>query len=463
MNLSSALIKQVLELSDFDTWARVRKHYLPIEYHALFDTIDKHVTKYHKLPTVGELKLSVRDSATLDKVYALESIETDAEPFLLLDYLKNEYAQKETLFQIDKWIDRSIAFESAEDVTKQLYAIAMDIEKKVEIQPESESMQKLSLFESADQLDKRITLGLNDDFDAAYDFLANDYILMGGKRGSGKSLTCNNIAVAVIRKKMKTAVYFSIEMDARQILQRHVAIMTGIPYNKIRNRNLSMTEWNTLALYWSQRYENGEEHLKAYHEHHDFDRFHIAISRENLTGPQLHIVYDPHLTMTRMRSEVDKLIALGEDIGVVIVDYINQMKRGGHSSGHEGQYDWKEQIEISKGLKLFAQDYELPVFSPYQTDASGEARFAKGILDAADAAMVLTAHPDCITFTITKMRNADDEIVFTSTMDWNTLTIGPGNAEPPVEEPEEPKKRKGKSGFGEGKNVNPEIYDDPPF
>ena len=116
MNLPSALIKQVLELSDFDTWARVRKHYLPSEYHQLFDAIDKHVTKYHKLPKVGELKLSVRDSTTLDKVYALDAIVTDAEPFLLLDYVKNEYAQKEALFQLDRWVDKTVAFESAEEV-----------------------------------------------------------------------------------------------------------------------------------------------------------------------------------------------------------------------------------------------------------------------------------------------------------------------------------------------------------
>lgn len=125
-------------------------------------------------------------------------------------------------------------------------------------------------------------------------------------------------------------------------------------------------------------------------------------------------------------------------------------------------YDWIEQIEVSKALKVIAQEYGIPVFSPYQTDATGEARFAKGILDSADAAMVLEAHENCITFTVTKMRHADDEVVFTSAMDWSTLTIGPASAEPPEKEEKAEKGSKGRIGKGK-KTVNEEVYDDPPI
>ena len=92
-----------------------------------------------------------------------------------------------------------------------------------------------------------------------------------------------------------------------------------------------------------------------------------------------------------------------------------------------GQYDWPEQIELSKTLKQYAQDYNVLFFSPYQTDASGEARFAKGILDAADAAFALetwTPEDECISFQCKKMRNGPMES-FTSAMNWDTLKIGP--------------------------------------
>ena len=74
--------------------------------------------------------------------------------------------------------------------------------------------------------------------------------------------------------------------------------------------------------------------------------------------------------------------------------------------------------------------------SPYQTDATGEARFAKGILDSADTAFALDAHQkedNIITFKCVKMRNGE-ETDFTSTMDWATLTIGPETGKIQTEE-----------------------------
>jgi len=82
-----------------------------------------------------------------------------------------------------------------------------------------------------------------------------------------------------------------------------------------------------------------------------------------------------------------------------------------------------------------AQEYEVPVFSPYQTDATGEARFAKGILDAADAAFALETWEQedaCVTFNCVKMRSASMKS-FTSKMDWETLRIGPEAALSPKE------------------------------
>lgn len=455
MNLASALLKQILVEKDFDTWARTRKNYLPSEYHQLYDIIEKHMVNYHKLPNLEELKLGIRDSATLDKVCALESIETDAEPFLLLDYLKNEYAQKEVLFQLDNYIDKSIAFESAEEVVKRLQDISLDIEKKVEIQPEEESMQKIPLFETEQEMANRVILGLNRDFDNKYQFLSTDYILMGGRRGAGKSLTCSNLARHTVDNG-KLALYFSTEMEPRQCLQRDASIATQIAFSKIKNRNLNVTEWEQIAKWWGDRYFNGREHYHHYLEHRDFERFHAVVSKEDLLPNYVDIVFDNALTIGRIRAEVAKRIALGLPLGIIIVDYINKVRKSSNSSG---RFEWTEQIEISEGLKQLASDTGIPVFSPYQTDATGEARFAKGILDAADAAMILDPHKhsdNAMTFNCTKMRNADDEVSFTSLMRWSTLTIGPESAELP--EPEEPKK-KAKSAFG-GNRVNPAVYDD---
>lgn len=462
MNLASALFKRILEEEDFDTWSSLRRHYLPSEYYVIYDVIDKQVESYHKLPTIEELKLAVRDAPTLDKIYAIEAIEVDAEPFLLLDYLKNEFTQKETLFQLHKYVEHSISFETAQETIDSLYNIISSIEDKVELDAHEDNMQRINLFESEEEIADYIPLGLNNDFDQKVRFKSTDYILMGGKRGSGKSITCSNLADTVY-KRGKSVLFFTIEMPVREVLQRQCAIGCGVPHSKIKYRTLDNLEWLKVATWWADRYENGDSHLETYKAHRDFDRFHAAIQKEELKEVQIDIVYDPSLTLPKLRAEIIKRVRKLGNVGLIIVDYVNQIKR---TSGSDDKFDWKDQIVVSTALKNIAGELQVPVFSPYQIDASGEARFAKGILDSADAAFTLEAGPNSIQFTCTKIRG-DAKINFCSKTDWNTLTIGPENGEEIIVESDAPKK---KSSFKkeliddpDSKPIMDSIYDDPPF
>ena len=278
-------------------------------------------------------------------------------------------------------------------------------------------------------------LGLNSEYDHEIQFSPRDLILVGGKRGAGKSVVCSNIANNVFNSG-KSAVFFTIEMDSRSILQRCCAIATGIPFARLRTKNLSVIEWERVAGWWANRFSEGQERLKEYKSNRDFDRFHheLTTNCELLPTQQLDVVYDPSLTLGKIRAELDKKVK-SMNVGVVIVDYINQVKRSSLPS-RGGQYDWTEQIEVSKALKSMAQEFEVPVFSPYQTDATGEARFAKGILDAADAAYALETweqEDQCVTFNCVKMRSASMKS-FSSKMDWETLKIGPESMLTPKEQ-----------------------------
>ena len=229
MNIASALIKQVIALQDFDTWSSVRRDYLPTEYHSLFSIIDKHTTTYHSLPTFEELKFSIRDSKSLEKLYALETVQVEADASMLLEYLKNEYTQKEILDSLENYIDNSVAFENAEESVTHLHQIVLDVEKKVDLQPPQESMQRISLFEDDEEISRYLALGLNENYDREIRFSPKDLVLIGGRRGAGKSLTCANIAHNVFESG-RSAMYFTIEMDSIQTLQRVCSIATGIPF-----------------------------------------------------------------------------------------------------------------------------------------------------------------------------------------------------------------------------------------
>ena len=424
----------MLTLQDFQTWSVTHRQYLPTEYHGLYKIIDKHCEDFHKMPTIEDLKFEIRDSGTREKLYAIEAVEVDADPHMLLEYLKNEYTQKEILDSLEDYVENSVAFENAQESVNHLHQIVLDIEDKVDLEDPQESMQRIELFEPEEDLAKYMKLGLNEEYDYEIQFSPRDLVMVGGRRGAGKSVICANIANAVYASG-KSAMYFTIEMDSRSILQRCCSIATEVPFARLRTQNLSITEWEKVANWWAARYVDGQDRLKDYRTHRDFNKLHTSLKSQHelLPTQQLDVVYDPALTLSKIRAELDKKVKpLG--VGVIIVDYINQVKRSSLPS-RGGQYDWTEQIEVSKALKSMAQEYDCTVFSPYQTDASGEARFAKGILDAADAAYTLETwdHEDaCITLNCVKMRSASMKS-FTSEVDWDSLKIGPESAMTPKE------------------------------
>lgn len=447
MNVTSALLKKVISEADSETWARIRKHYLPAEYQPIYSVVTKHFEELGKLPSFDALKLSVRNNSILDKVYAIEAAElVDIDNKQLLEFLKNEYTQEEIMDQVSKYLDESIMMDSAKDNVQKLQEIIVHVEDRVELKDPDQDMSRIELFASEEELAKSFPLGLNSEYDSQMRFMPGDYILIGGKRGSGKSISCSNIAVHTFENLKKSSIYFTIEMSTRAILQRNCSIATGIPASSLRLRRLTHGEWEKVAQWWSSRFEGGHEaFLKYNQDHHSFDELHKDLAKCSLLPDrQYDIVYDPSLTLSTMRSELDKKVEK-LDPAVIIVDYVNQVKRVQHSK--TGQYTWDEQIEISKALKEIAQIYGRPLISPYQTDATGEARMAKGILDSADIAFSLEAHDDCITYKCVKARDTNDDIDFTSKTNWDCLQVGPESAVPPD-------KKKKKS-----KETNEDVYD----
>jgi len=425
LNLTSALLKQIITQEDFESWGNLRENYLSAEYQSLYKVIDTHIKNFNALPTFEDLKLSIRDRKLQEKVFAIEAVEVDVDAWVLLEYLKNEYTQVEILDELDSFIDKTVAISNAEENVEALQNIVLDIGDRVDLKPPEENMQTIALFDSEKDLKKFLPLGLNDDYDQSMKFSPRDLVLVGGRRGAGKSLTCVNIANNVYNQG-RSSIYFTIEMDSRSILQRMCALGARIPISRLATRNLTTTEWNRVGEWWAGRFEGGTELLPEFYDNKDFDGFHKKLQTLPLNNDrQLDVVYDPVLSLAKIRQELESRVAQ-RDYGVIIVDYLNQVKRS-NAPSRSGQYDWTEQIEVSKTLKSMAQEYEVPVFSPYQTDNTGEARFAKGILDAADAAFTIetwSPEDECITFNCTKMRSAKME-GFTSVMDWETLKIGP--------------------------------------
>ena len=106
-------------------------------------------------------------------------------------------------------------------------------------------------------------LRFNDDYDQSMKFSPRDLVLVGGRRGAGKTLTCVNIASNVYNQG-RSSIYFTIEMDSRSILQRMCALGARVPVGRLSTRNLTDVEWNRVAEWWATRFEDGQEDLPSH-------------------------------------------------------------------------------------------------------------------------------------------------------------------------------------------------------
>jgi replicative DNA helicase len=189
-------------------------------------------------------------------------------------------------------------------------------------------------------------------------------------------------------------------------------------------------------------FQEADQSVLDFMRHRDRFKFEETLVRnfELKVDNQMIIVDDRNLTLSSIDLHIGKAKArFGDKLKLVVVDYVNQIVLEGTD-----QYDWKPQIEISKKLKNLARKYEIVMVSPYQIDKDGEARFAKGILDAADIALTMEAHDketNAISFETTKIRGGK-EMAFTCPIDWDTLRISPQSVDKPATK--EPIKKAGK-------------------
>lgn len=418
--------------------------FLDPAYSSLYTVISKHYEKYGAIPSFDDLEVSLRDgpaSKTLATLRLTEVPEVSAE--VALDALIDNYTQSETIKLLDKFVDKLPIYDTNE-IKDNLASIALTIEEKTHTSEKVFTMADMMMFRHPDDVEKeRVYLGLNNTFDSVLGGVARqELILIGGKRGSGKSIASSNLFINQYEAG-NSSIYFSIEMTAQETMERNLAILANVNLQNLKQGKLTDEEVLRVVKARAGMFQDAGASIDEFLRHRDRYKFEEVLVR-NFTlksDNQMIIVDDRDLTIASIDLHIGKMKSkFGDKLKVVIVDYLNQIVLEGSST-----YDWQPQIEVSKKLKNLARKYEVVMVSPYQIDATGEARFAKGILDAADIALVMEAHDkekQAITFETTKIRGGK-EMKFTCPIDWDSLRISPQSIEAP--EKKETVKKAGKA------------------
>lgn len=443
MDTSAVVLNKLLTERNLDIWAKLKLVFLDPAYSSLYSVVNKYYEKYSAIPSFDDLELTLREgpaSKTLATLRLTEVPDVSAE--VALDALIDQYTQNETVKLLDKFVDKLPLYDTNE-IKENLATIALTIEEKTHTSEKVFTMADMMMFSHPEDLEKeRVYLGLNNSFDSVLGGVARqELILIGGKRGSGKSIASSNLFVNQYESG-NSSIYFSIEMTAKETMERNLSILANVNLQNLKQHKLTDDELLRVVKARAEMFVDSGDLVSEFLRHRDRYKFEETLVRNCVLKPdnQMIIVDDRDLTLSSIDLHIGKAKAkFGDKLKLVVVDYLNQIAIEGTDI-----YDWKPQIEVSKKLKNLARKYEIVMVSPYQIDANGEARFAKGILDAADIALTMEAHDketNAISFATTKIRGGK-EMAFTCPIDWDTLRISPQSVDKP--QAKEPVKKAGK-------------------
>ena len=437
MDISAVVLNKLLLEKNIDVWAKLKLAFLDPAYSSVYSLITKHYDRYSTIPSFDDLETTSREGLAQKTLATLKLIdEVDVSAEVALDALIDQYTQNQCIALLDKFIDKLPLYDSTE-VKESLSAIVLTLDEKTLKTEGVFAMNEIMVFVRPEELAKnRVHLGLNNTFDSVLGGVARqELILIGGKRGSGKSITCSNLMINQYEMG-NTSAYFTIEMIASETLTRNMSILANVNHMNLKNNTLSDAEMLKVVKARAGMFEDSGDLVTEFMQHRDQYKFEETLVRNcELKETQMVIIDDRALSLTALDLHLGKIKAkFGDKFTVAVVDYLNQIVVEGGS-----QFDWQPQIVISKKLKELARKHDIVMISPYQIDDNGQTRFAKGILDAADIAVLMEAHSkedNAISMETTKIRGAK-EMKFTSPMDWDSLRISPQSIEKPVEKEKE--------------------------
>jgi replicative DNA helicase len=443
IDLQKLALRRLLDTQSNDLYSKLLNQYFTGINVIIYDKIKSFYKANTRLPSSVEF-LTMRKDASLqdyltNQIYSEDnSCEGLQDEFLVMQ-LQDYYIREETISFMDKVIDELDNLEKVEIVDK-FQNHLLHLNKAIPHDDELYDVAELDFFPNEEDF-KIHTSGLSHEFDSVNGgFATQELILLGGRRGSGKSIISLNLAINRFLQG-NTVSFFTIEMRYKEVYDRVLSIISEVPFLDIFRNQLTD----------SQKIQMAKAKFKTFYDESDivanllgelerdknFKKFEqrVKLEKPKLKDHRLFMIDDESLTLNRIDHYNNMFSAKYPNYNMSVVDYINIIK-------HEDQKDWKSQITIADSLKSQSRKYDLTMISPYQIDASGEARFAKGILDSADRSFNFFPPPENedrslnnkITIHTTKMRNGK-HMSFDVLMDWSCVKINPNVSEVVNEKP----------------------------
>lgn len=443
LDLQKLALRRLLDNKDPDLYSKLSSVYFTGANSALFDRIQSFYKANIRIPTLDEFQV-LKKEASLQEYFDTQILDDEnkfdevADEFLI-GQLQDYFIREETISFLDKFIDELSELEKVEIVDK-IQTHLLNLNKALPMTDELYDVADLDFFPNPDDFILYPT-GLSAEYDSTNGGIAlQELVLLGGRRGSGKSIISLNLAINRFLQG-STVAFFTIEMRYKEVYDRLLSILSGVPFLSIFKNELSVEQKMQLVKAKIDNFYESSDSIDSWYSEllkdKDFKRFERRIKSEKpkLKNNRFFIIDDEGLTLNRIDHYCNMFSNQYDNFTLAVVDYINIIK-------HEDSKDWKTQIVLAEALKGMSRKFNISVISPYQIDASGEARFAKGILDSADRSFAFfpakegeeRAQENKLQIHTTKIRNGK-HMSFDIYMDWSCVKIDPAQSNAINEKP----------------------------
>lgn len=433
IDLQKFALRRLIDSQSTELYGKLLGQYFTGTNKIVYNKIQAYYKANTLLPSVEELIVLRKDQGLQEyidnQILAEENTNNNIDNEFLVSQLQDYYVRDKTLEFLDKLVDEIENYEKVE-ILDSFQNHLLDLNHAIPTDDELFDVGDMYFFPSDDDF-KIYPSGLSTEHDAINGgFALQELILLGGRRGSGKSIISLNLALNRFLQG-DTVSFMSVEMRYKEVYDRVLSIISEVPFLDIfRNRLTPEQRIQIAAARFKHFYKPAsilDKLLDGLIATNDFIGFEkkVKIEKPALTENRLFLIDDESITLNRIDHHCNMFSQKYPRYTMNVVDYLNIIK-------HDDQKNWQTQMTIADQLKTLARKHDITMLSPYQIDASGEARFAKGILDSADRSFNFFPPPEAedrslenkIAIHTTKIRNGR-HMSFDINMNWECVKIDP--------------------------------------
>lgn len=186
--------------------------------------------------------------------------------------------------------------------------------------------------------------GFNDLDFMTQGFQKSDLVIIAGRPSMGKTAFALEVALHIVKSTHLPTIFFSLEMSKEQVIYRLLGHETYISKHYLQTGNLTKQNWDQIITCIKQ-----------------------------FSYLPFYIDDTPNLSILDIRSKLRKILFDHDQIGLVIVDYLQLMG----SSSKQTENRVQQLSEITRALKSIAREFKIPVLALSQLSRSLETRINK--------------------------------------------------------------------------------------